>query len=494
MNGKLKKWQGWLLFGGSMAVVFFLGICVSALMERRAEVASIYNNRKNPMKGIVARNDLYKDDYSRQYQTWTETAMMDFKSEFNGNVPADALEERPAMVILWAGYAFSKDYSSPRGHMYAIEDVTATLRTGSPSITGEEIQPATCWACKSPDVPRMMQEVGVAEFYKNKWSEMGNEIVNPIGCSDCHDSETMNLHISRPALIEAFERQGKDITKATPQEMRSLVCAQCHVEYYFKGEGKYLTFPWDKGATMEDMEKYYDENEYYDYIHKLSKTPILKAQHPDYEIAQMGIHGQRGVSCADCHMPYKSEGGMKFSDHHIQSPLNMISRTCQVCHHESEETLRNNVYERQRKANETRNRLEEELSKAHLEAQFAWNKGMKEEQMKPVLKLIRQAQWRWDFAVASHGASFHAPQEIQRILSNGLDKAQQARLEIYKVLAKNGYTEEIPLPDVSTKAKAQKYIGLDIEKEKSNKKKFLETTVPEWLAQAKSEGKLANDK
>ena len=75
----------------------------------------------------------------------------------------------------------------------------------------------------------------------------------------------------------------------------------------------------------------------------------------------MGIHGQRGVSCADCHMPYKSEGGVKFSDHHIQSPLAMIDRTCQVCHRESEETLRNNVYERQRKANEIRNRLEQEL-------------------------------------------------------------------------------------------------------------------------------------
>ncbi len=181
--------------------------------------------------------------------------------------------------------------------------------------------------------------------------------------------------------------------------MRSLVCAQCHVEYYFKGDGKYLTFPWDKGFTVEDMEAYYDEAGFYDYIHKLSRTPILKAQHPDYEICQMGIHGQRGVSCADCHMPYKSEGGVKFSDHHIQSPLAMIDRTCQVCHRESEETLRNNVYERQRKANEIRNRLEQELAKAHIEAKFAWDKGATETQMKDVLALIRQAQWRWDFGL-----------------------------------------------------------------------------------------------
>ena len=467
------------------------GLCVSALMERRAEVASIFNNRKNVIKGIEARNELFKDDFPREYQTWTETAKTDFESEFNGNIAVDALEKRPEMVILWAGYAFSKDYSTPRGHMHAIEDITASLRTGAPVNPTDGPQPSTCWTCKSPDVPRMMEALGVDSFYNNKWGAMGAEIVNPIGCSDCHDPETMNLHISRPALIEAFQRQGKDITKATPQEMRSLVCAQCHVEYFFKGDGKYLTFPWDKGFTVEDMEAYYDEAGFYDYIHKLSRTPILKAQHPDYEIAQMGIHGQRGVSCADCHMPYKSEGGVKFSDHHIQSPLAMIDRTCQVCHRESEETLRNNVYERQRKANEIRNRLEQELAKAHIEAKFAWDNGATEAQMKDVLALIRQAQWRWDFGVASHGGSFHAPQEIQRILSHGLDRAMQARLAVSKVLAKNGYTGDVPMPDISTKAKAQEYIGLDMDAERAAKEKFLKTTVPAWLEKAKENGRLA---
>jgi nitrite reductase (cytochrome c-552) len=41
--------------------------------------------------------------------------------------------------------------------------------------------------------------------------------------------------------------------------MRSLVCAQCHVEYYFKGEGKLVTYPWDKGLKVEQIEAYYDE-------------------------------------------------------------------------------------------------------------------------------------------------------------------------------------------------------------------------------------------
>ncbi len=491
MEKKLKSWQGWLLFGGTMVVVFVLGLLVSALMDRQAEIVSVFNNKKVEIKGIEARNEIFGENYPREYNTWTETIKTDFKSEFNGNEAVDVLEQRPEMVILWAGYAFSKDYSTPRGHMHAIDDMRHTLRVGSPMTAEEGPQPATCWTCKSPDVPRMMEAIGVENFYSNKWAAMGSEIVNPIGCADCHEPENMNLHISRPALREAFARQGKDIDKATPQEMRSLVCAQCHVEYYFKGDGKYLTFPWDKGFTVEDMEIYYDEAEFYDYIHALSKTPILKAQHPDYEIAQMGIHGQRGVSCADCHMPYKSEGGMKFSDHHIQSPLAMIDRTCQVCHRESEETLRNNVYERQRKANETRNRLEQELAKAHIEAKYAWDNGATDEQMKESLKLLRQAQWRWDFGVASHGGSFHAPQEIQRILGNGVDKAMQARLAISKVLAKNGHLENVPMPDISTKEKAQAYIGLDIKKEKEAKEKFMNTIVPQWLAKAKENGRVS---
>ena len=50
MEKKLKSWQGWLLFGGSMVVVFVLGLCVSALMERRAEVASIFNKLSKGLK------------------------------------------------------------------------------------------------------------------------------------------------------------------------------------------------------------------------------------------------------------------------------------------------------------------------------------------------------------------------------------------------------------------------------------------------------------
>lgn len=488
----MKPWVGWLLFFFTLGVVFLLGMLAASITQRRAEIASVMNNRKVEIKGIEPRSEMFAVNYPREYETWKQTADTTFQSEFNGSSAVDVLAQRPAMVILWAGYAFAKDYSTPRGHMNAVNDVHHTLRTGSPMTPEEGPQPATCWTCKSPDVPRLMDSVGIAEFYKQPWAHWGHEVVNPIGCADCHDAETMDLKISRPGLIEGFHNMGMDIREASHQDMRSLACAQCHVEYYFTPEGKYLIFPWHNGLTMEGAEQYYDSIGFADYTHALSKAPIIKAQHPDYEIFKTGIHAQRGVSCADCHMPYISEGGIKYSDHHIISPLANISNTCQVCHRESEEDLRNAVYERQRSANQIRNLVEEELSKAHLEAQFAWEKGASEKQMQNALQLIRQAQWRWDYAVASHGGSFHSPVEFQRILSMGLDRAHKARFEISKILADLGFTGNVPLPDISTKEKAQAYIGLDMNKERANKQKFQETIIPQWLETARANNRLVS--
>lgn len=481
---------GWGIFAIVMIAVFMLGILAASITERRAEIATLYTNKKVEITGVNPHSEEWGLNYPREYDTWKKTKNMDFRSKHLGNVFEDVLESRPEMVVLWAGYAFSRDYSAPRGHMYTIEDITHTLRTGTPDHEHKDMQPATCWTCKSPDVPRMMHEVGIEAFYKANWSDFGSEIVNPLGCADCHDPQTMNLTITRPALIEAFQRQGKDITQATPQEMRTLVCAQCHVEYYFKGEGKYLTFPWDGGMTVEAMEAYYDTVAHTDWVHHLSKAPMLKAQHPDYEIFLLGPHAQRGLACADCHMPYMAEGGIKYSNHQIMSPLNNISTTCQTCHRDTEENLRNYVYQYQDKALEIRDRIEAELARAHVMAKVAWEKGAEESKMANALKLIRQAQWRWDFAVASHGASFHAPVETQRILAHSLDRTLQAQLELQKTLFSLGVSE-VDMPDISTKEKAQQYIGLDMKRLRSEKDNWLRTTLPAWIEKAQAEGRIA---
>ncbi len=493
---KRKPWLNWVLFLSTIVIVFFLGLLASSIMERRAEAVFVYTPQVE-LSDWEPRNEVWGENYPREFQSLLQTEDNTFKSKYNGNAMIDMLEVDPRLVVLWAGYGFSKDYNQGRGHYYAITDIHNTLRTGGPTGKDDGPMPTTCWTCKGPDIPRTMHNLmdtmgskeGLAEFYRGKWARWGEEIVNPIGCADCHDPENMNLRISRPALIEAFERNGKDITKASHQEMRSLVCAQCHVEYYFdksKFEGSdYLIFPWDKGMTCENAEAYYDEIDFKDWTHKLSKAPMLKTQHPGYEIYLTGVHADRGVSCADCHMPYKSEGGVKYTDHHIQSPLNNVSNSCQVCHREETEKLIANVYERQDRIIQNRDKLEELIVRAHVEAKFAWDKGATEEQMKDILMDIRHSQWRWDYAAASHGGSFHSPVETGRIISTGITIAQEGRIKLARLLAELGFNKEIPYPDISTKAKAQEYIGMDAEKLKSEKQKFLNILVPQWLEKAK---------
>ncbi len=485
---KRKPWLNWVLFLSTMVIIFLLGLLASSIMERRTEAVFVYTPQVE-LSDWEPRNEVWGENYPKEFQSYYQTEDTTFKSKYNGNAMIDMLEVDPRLVVLWAGYGFSQDYNQGRGHYYAITDIHNTLRTGSPTGKDDGPMPTTCWTCKSPDVPRVMNDDGVAEFYSGKWARLGSEIVNPIGCADCHDPENMSLRISRPALIEAFARQGKDITKATHQEMRSLVCAQCHVEYYFDKnmfEGSdYLAYPWDKGMTCEDAEAYYDEIGFKDWTHKLSKAPMLKTQHPDYEIYLTGVHADRGVSCADCHMPYKSEGGVKYTDHKIQSPLNNVANSCQVCHREETEKLIANVYERQDRIIENRDKLEELIVRAHVEAKFAWDKGATQEQMKDILMDIRHAQWRWDYAAASHGGSFHSPVETGRIISTGITVTQEGRIKLARLLAELGYNEEIPYPDISTKAKAQEYIGMDAEKLKSEKQEFLNTLVPQWLEKAK---------
>lgn len=484
---KEKPIWGWILFIGTVVLVFLLGLLASSILERRAEAVFAYTPQVEYGQ-FEPRNEIWGQNFPRQYQSYRKTADTTFRSKHMGAATIDMLEADPRLVVLWAGYSFSKQYNQSRGHANAVDDVRNSLRIGAPLNGSPSPQPNTCWTCKSPDVPRLMNELGVAEFYKGSLDTKGHEVVNAIGCGDCHNSKTMNLQISRPGLIEAFDRMGKDITKSSHQEMRSLVCAQCHVEYYFdkkKIEGvQYLTFPWDNGMTVDAIEAYYDKAEFVDWTHALSRTPMLKAQHPDYELYLTGTHASRGVSCADCHMPYMNEGGQKFTDHHVQSPLNNVANSCQVCHRDETEKLIQDVYERQDKIIQNRDKLEELIVRAHVEAKFALDNGATEEQMKEIQKHIRHAQWRWDFVAASHGASFHAPVEASRILSTGIATIQEGRILLARLMAQLGHNQEIAYPDIDTKANAQKYIGLDMPKLNAEKETFKKEVIPQWIQKA----------
>jgi nitrite reductase (cytochrome c-552) len=490
MSNIRKPWKNWVLFFASLVVVFLLGLLVSSITERKMEAKFAYTPQAE-INNLEPRNEVWGENFPREFQSYYKTADTTFRSKYNGNAMIDMLDVDPRLVVLWAGYGFAKDYNQGRGHVYAIDDVRNTLRTGGPTGPDDGPMPSTCWTCKSPDVPRLINEIGVDDYYKGKWASKGEEIINPIGCANCHDEKSMNLTITQPALIEAFQRQGKDITKSSHNEMRSLVCAQCHVEYYFNKDipGKegipYLVFPWDDGQTVEDMEKYYDKVGHVDWVHAISKAPMLKAQHPGYEVFKMGIHGQRGVSCSDCHMPYKTEGGQKFTDHHIQSPLNNVANSCQVCHREEKDELIKNVFDNQDRIIGNRDQLEKLLVRAHVEAGKCWELGATEAQMKDILQGIRFGQWRWDYAAASHGGSFHAPVELGRVIGTGIDITQETRIKLARLLMELGFKGEVPYPAIDTKAEAQKFIGLPMEKLRAEKETFKKELLPKWKEAAK---------
>lgn len=446
---ELSTWQSMgLLFAAALGT-FLLGLLAASILQRREEARV-----QVPLKTIgqwETDSSKWGENYPREYGSYKEMADSTTQTKHGGSFPRDYLESTPANVILFAGYSFAKEYKQARGHVHAIDDVTSTKRLSATT-------PATCWSCKSPDVPRLMHTMGPEKFYAAKFSDLKTEITHPIGCLDCHEPNTMKLRVTRPALREAFQRQGKDIDQASHQEMRTLVCAQCHVEYYFKGKGNYLTFPWDKGTSPEQIEQYYEEADFADWTHAISKAKMVKMQHPDYEVYSTGIHAYRGISCADCHMPYRTEGGVKFTDHHIQSPLLNIANSCAVCHRWSEAEIRARVETIQDKTHQGRVRAETTLAQAHFDIAAAYEAGASDEELANVRKLVRGAQLRWDYVAANNGLGFHSPQECMRILVEAIDLGGQCRAECARILAKHGVLKPIQYPDFSTKEKAQTVI------------------------------------
>jgi len=484
--------KSYAVLGISLAAIVAMGVLAGSINGKEEERKAINQSPVVKEKGVEARSDEWARYFPREYDSWKMTA----KSEQID----DLLKAKPQLAILWAGYGFAKDYNAPRGHFYAVQDVTNTLRTGAPAGPDTGPQPTACWSCKSPDVARLIEEKGEKEYFTGKWARWGNEVVNPIGCGDCHDSKTASLKLTRPYLVRALEVAGVKMADVSHQDMRSLVCAQCHVEYYFKvtketgadGQEKTVstvTLPWNKGFKGEDVEAYYDSIDFFDFKNALSKTPILKAQHPDYELFTTGIHARRGLSCADCHMPYKQEGAVKYSDHRVGSPLDNIATTCLTCHKETEAEFKKTVAVKLERKEELHKLAMNTLAKAHLEAAKAWEVGATEEEMKPVLQDIRHGQWRWDYSVASHGGFFHAPEETLRLLAQANQLGQEARIKLAAILAKHGVVG-YEAPDFSTKEKAQALAKVDLPKEIEAKQQFRNGLAKEWEKQAIEKGLL----
>jgi nitrite reductase (cytochrome c-552) len=257
-------------------------------------------------------------------------------------------------------------------------------------------------------------------------------VQHPVACIDCHEPTTMQLRVTRPGFLIGYPAykasQGVpdyDVNRdATRQEMRSFVCGQCHVEYYFQGPEKQLTYPWSRGLGVDSIFSYYESIGHRDWIHAISGAPVLKAQHPEFETFSQGIHARSGVACADCHMPYRREGALKISDHHVRSPLLNLSNACQTCHKISEEELEERVYRIQDRTFQTRNVAIDALLALTRRVGAAREADSASPRVRLAQRYQRAAQFYTDFVEAENSMGFHADQESVRILANAINFAR----------------------------------------------------------------------
>lgn len=416
-------------------------------------------------------------NWPAQYDGFKRTAFPT-RTRFGGHGGSEALPEEkiarePWLKKMFLGYAFSIDYRDRRGHAHMLEDQEATQRLTKP-------QSGSCLHCHASVMP-LYRELGggdamkgFEETFKYSYQDLNRKLhetghADALSCGDCHDPKDMALRVTRPGFIRGIaalaespaptpaqpsielwragkrERPYDPNVDASRNELRSYVCGQCHVEYYCSTKMP-LTFPWGKGLKVEEIEAFWDETKFpdgeafYDYSHAETKAPVLKAQHPEFELWSQGIHARSGVSCADCHMPYMREGASKVSDHWVRSPLLNINRACQNCHRASEEEMKARVDVIQQRSYDLLQRggvaivdLIESLGRAQV-------LGVATEKLASARQLQRKAQWRLDFIAAENSMGFHAPQEAARVLAEAIDYARQGQL----VLTEQGADMKVP--------------------------------------------------
>jgi nitrite reductase (cytochrome c-552) len=407
-------------------------------------------------QGITEETDdpaVWGKEFPREYETYRKTVDQK-RTKYGGSealprapdeadprstVSQSKIEEDPRLKTMWAGYAFSVDFREERGHAYMLEDQTFTKRQAVVK------QPGACMHCHaSVYVPYRKLgggdlQAGFEKMNAMPYAEARELVEHPVACIDCHDPETMSLRVTRPGFINGIRAlkasQGVkdyDVNRhASQQEMRAFVCGQCHVEYYFAGPNKQLTYPWAKGLEVEKITAYYDELGFKDWVHKLTGAPALKAQHPEFELWSQGIHGRSGVTCVDCHMPEVKHRGETITDHQVNSPLLKIEASCGKCHKSQKpDQLRARIEAEQDRFFRQRNVAMNALVALIADLEKAKAAGRSEAELAAARYLQRRAQFYLDFVEAENSTGFHAPQEALRILGDSVNYARQGQLAL----------------------------------------------------------------
>lgn len=425
----------------SVAVAIATFLVAMLLMNVAARKQEAHQTRFElaPLSEDTVEPAEWGKNFPRQYDGYRRTVDIE-RTKYGGSEAFQRLDADTRLRRIFAGYAFALDYREDRGHAYSLRDQDETERTK------QRPQPGSCLHCHASTLPAW-RKLGNGDVRKGfeamcamSFKEARKLVTHPVTCLDCHEPKTMALRVTRPGFLEGIKAykksQGVDNydpnTMATHQEMRSFVCGQCHVEYYFAGPNKIVTYPWAKGLKVDEIESYYDDIQFSDWKHAETGAGVLKAQHPEFEMWSQGVHARAGVACADCHMPYSRQGAVKITDHHVRSPLLNVDRACLVCHPYSAQEMKARAETIQDRNAKLLARAEDALVSLIADIKKAREKGATDQQVSEAMKLQRKAQFRADFVNAENSTGFHAPQEAARILGEAIDYARQGQLTLRK--------------------------------------------------------------
>ncbi len=307
------------------------------------------------------------------------------------------LEEDPYLVNIYEGYGFAKDYGSARGHEYTLEDVAATERPHPM---------ANCLTCKTPNFAKLVNDLGVS-VYTMDFDEVMGMMEENVSCYTCHGNDAGNagvITITHSYVTKALGDQMNTIDPAT------LSCGQCHIEYYFTPEDKETMMPYHSVAEMtpEAILAYYDSFDFADWTQESTGTRMLKAQHPEMETFLQGKHAAL-LNCADCHMPIEmTEEGKVYHSHYLVSPLEneTLLANCATCHEDTDmvsmvRNIQGRITARETEVGNKLSDFKNALAAAVLQGK------MSEEDLEPIRKLHREAQWFFDFCYVENSEGAH---------------------------------------------------------------------------------------
>jgi nitrite reductase (cytochrome c-552) len=418
----MKKQGTWILVA---IIVVLAAVLIGVLIflynqppQQRAVVPPVVE-----VKPMEPDSSIWGQNFPNQWETLQQTELNNTDTTFGGSSKFSHLERDPRQVVLFTGYPFSKEYNDDRGHMNAVKDVNSIKRVN-------ETTHATCYSCKSSNNPALWSQMGLEGYDAMMFSDMKPNIQNSIGCANCHEAGTMRLIVTNPSLENALQEQGKDWKTFSRQEMRTIVCANCHVEYYMVGDKKVLNFPWKDGTRIDQILKYYNDLGFKDWEYPDTGIAMLKAQHPEYEMFTAGsTHFNAGVACADCHMPYIRDGAAKYSSHDVHSPLLNPELACGQCHTDTDyvvsrvNDIQTQVYNTKLA---TEDALIDSLNAIKLAAASANVDAAKLDEAR---QMHRDAQFMWDFVSAENSMGFHNPEYILKILADSTNLARQAQMK-----------------------------------------------------------------